>query len=102
MTSPALDRLVLFQAFVDLFALFSTLPKTQFQISVNIFHAPPLEPFDLEWSIKTAILTIYYIALIKLSNLDPKCRDHCHCPAPFTYSVWQKGYFHPFPLTVGI
>ena len=24
------------------------------------------------------------------------------CPAPFTYSVWQKGYFHPIPLTVGI
>ena len=20
----------------------------------------------------------------------------------FTYIVWQKGYFHPFPLTVGI
>ena len=30
------------------------------------------------------------------------CRDHCHCPAPFTYFVWQKGYFQPFPLTVGI
>ena len=27
---------------------------------------------------------------------------NCHCPAPFTYLVWQKGYFHPFPLTVGI
>ena len=24
------------------------------------------------------------------------CRDHC--PAPFSYSVRQKGYFHPFPL----
>ena len=33
------------------------------------------------------------------------CRDHCDhclCPALFTYFVWQKGYFHPFPLTVGI
>ena len=29
------------------------------------------------------------------------CRDHCHCPAPFTYFVWQKGYFHPFPLCCG-
>ena len=28
------------------------------------------------------------------------CRDHC--PAPFSYIVWQKGYFHLFPLTVGI
>ena len=28
------------------------------------------------------------------------CSDHC--PAPFSYSVRQKGYFHPFPLTVGI
>ena len=28
------------------------------------------------------------------------CRDHCH--APFSYSVRQKGYFHGFPLTVGI
>ena len=24
------------------------------------------------------------------------------CPAPFNYIVWQKGYFHPFPLTVGL
>ena len=30
----------------------------------------------------------------------PKCCDHC--PAPFSFSVRQKGYFHPFPLTVGI
>ena len=30
------------------------------------------------------------------------CRDYCYCHAPFTYSVWQKGYFHLFPLTVGI
>ena len=30
------------------------------------------------------------------------CRDHCHCPALFTYSVCQKGYFPPFPLTMGI
>ena len=29
------------------------------------------------------------------------CCDHCHCPAPYTYCVWQKGYFHPFPLIVG-
>ena len=28
------------------------------------------------------------------------CCDHC--PAPFSYFVRQKGYFHPFPLTVGI
>ena len=28
--------------------------------------------------------------------------NHRHCPTPFTYSIWQKGYFHPFPLTVGI
>ena len=28
------------------------------------------------------------------------CCDHC--PAPFPYFVWQKGYFHPFPLTMGI
>ena len=25
-----------------------------------------------------------------------------HCPAPFSYSVWQKGYFHPYPLTLGV
>ena len=31
-----------------------------------------------------------------------RCRNHCHRPAPFTYSVWQKGYSHPFPLTVGL
>ena len=31
-----------------------------------------------------------------------QCRDHFHCPAPFAYFVWQKGYFHPLPLTVGI
>ena len=30
------------------------------------------------------------------------CHDQCHCPTPFTYFVRQKGYFHPFPLTVGI
>ena len=28
------------------------------------------------------------------------CRDHC--PAPLSYFVWQKGYYNPFPLTVGI
>ena len=27
---------------------------------------------------------------------------HDHCPAPFSYSVRQKGYFHLFPFTVGI
>ena len=31
-----------------------------------------------------------------------ECRDHCHCPAPFTYFVWKNGYFHPFLLTMGI
>ena len=24
------------------------------------------------------------------------------CPAPFTYIIWQKGYFRPFPLTLGV
>ena len=33
---------------------------------------------------------------------ERECCDHCHCPAPFTYFVWKKGNFHPFPLTVGI
>ena len=31
-----------------------------------------------------------------------KCHDPVDGPAPFTYIVWQKGYFHPFPLTVGV
>ena len=30
------------------------------------------------------------------------CSDPDVGPAPFTYFVWQKGSFHPFPLTVGI
>ena len=30
------------------------------------------------------------------------CCDPIVGPALFTYIVWQKGYFHPFPLTVGI
>ena len=33
---------------------------------------------------------------------DCSCHDPCHCPAPFTYFGWQKGYFQPFPFTVGI
>ena len=35
-----------------------------------------------------------------LDWLRQVCRDHC--PTPFSYSVWQKEYFHLFPLTVGI
>ena len=26
------------------------------------------------------------------------CRDPTVGPAPISYFVWQKGYFHPFPL----
>ena len=26
----------------------------------------------------------------------------CHCPTPFTNFVWQQGYCHPCPLTVGV
>ena len=29
---------------------------------------------------------------------NKQCRDHC--PAPFSYFVWQKGFF-TIPLTVG-
>ena len=36
----------------------------------------------------------------KLFVLLSWCCDHC--PAPFPYFVRQKGYFHLFPLTVGI
>ena len=28
--------------------------------------------------------------------------SYIQCPTPFPYFVWQKGYFHLFPLTVGI
>ena len=48
-------------------------------------------------------LVQYITITIKSAHLYPlilKCHDHC--PAPFSYSVGQKGYFPPFPLTVGI
>ena len=34
--------------------------------------------------------------------MDGCCRDPVVGIAPFSYFVWQRGYFHPFPLTVGI
>ena len=37
---------------------------------------------------------------IVLGKIVQQCRDPS--PAPFTYFVWQKGYFHPFPLIVDI
>ena len=40
--------------------------------------------------------------LVSKYKFNIMCCDHCHCPASFTYFVWQKGFFHPFPLTVGI
>ena len=47
--------------------------------------------------------------VIIISDPDNSCtiiamitRHSLCCPAPFSYFVQQKGYFHPFPLTVGI
>ena len=46
--------------------------------------------------IKQKLLTLSII-LTKKRNRDPVVG-----PAPFTYFVWQRGIFHPFPLSVGI
>ena len=47
-----------------------------------------------------AVVTIVIVPLL-LPTLLAKgvgCRDHCHCPAPFTYSVGKRGCFTRSPL----
>ena len=73
--------------------------------SPNQFFKTSRDIFLYNISLASATKDELYILLVELLfdifNISVwfdwgLCRDHCHCPAPFTDSVWQKGYFHPF------
>ena len=80
--------------------LFQSLSTIFNYYSLRIFFHFMLFPFPCRHMKNMSILPklnpyFYFFQVFILT-----CRDYC--PLLFSYFVWQKGYFHPFPHTVGI
>ena len=69
----------------------------------NKINAPPNGWHNISLQTASSGSSISYVTPLQgISDPTEGCMGeqasldcHDHCPAPFSYFVWQKGYFHP-------